>query len=198
MQMVRTWAAVVVAAALTLLLGEGARAQSKLPPRPFEVRIDSFFPYDSDTRSVLGSNFAAFGVGLAVLHKNWFVPVTYDVYADFYNRIRNLESTGRVQAQVWGLGVGARYDLNPNAVDPKFVPYFRVGVGVYTSYVKQDAPDGNTQSNQRTNIGGKFTLGAQHRSGVFAEGGYEYVPHPSIFGNDAALSGWLAGVGYRF
>jgi hypothetical protein len=198
MQMVRTWAVVSAAAALALLLGGGARAQAKLPPKPIEVRVDSVFPYDSDTRSALSSNFPAFGIGLDILKKNWFVPVTYDIYADYYNRIRNTDSTGRVQAKVWGLGIGARYELNPNAVEPKFVPYARVGVGVYSSYVKQDVPAGATQSNQRTSIGGKFTLGVQHRSGVFAEGGYEFVPHPSLFGDDVALSGWVAGAGVRF
>jgi hypothetical protein len=38
----------------------------------------------------------------------------------------------------------------------------------------------------------------QHRSGLFLEGGYEFVPHPSLFGNDVALSSWMLGGGIRF
>jgi len=191
----RTWAAAVAALTLALLLGGEARA---LPPKPFELRIDSFSAYDSDTRHALGSNFPAFGVGLDVMKKNWLLPLTYNIYADYYRRIRDTDTTGRVEAQVWGLGIGARYDFFQNEQSSKLMPYARVGVGVYNSYVKQNTPDGFGQSNQRTSIGGKFALGLQHRSGVFLEGGYEFVPHPSLFGEDAALSGWLIGGGVRF
>ena len=203
MHWARTMAVAMITVALGLTGAGAARAQDtgkkkfSLPERPFHFRVGGFFPYDSDTRKALSTNFPEFGVGIDVYRAQWFLPVTYELYADYFKRTRKTSDLGRYEGEMLAVGLSAKYDLDPKAVNPQYRPYAGVGLGVYSARVEQNRPDLFSQSARRTTLGGKFFLGVEHKSSVFGEVGYVVAPSPSIFGNDVPFSGWQVRLGYR-
>jgi hypothetical protein len=193
---------------VALALGVGQAAQAQAPAqespfptdKPYRIKIGGFIPQDSDTRNALGQNFLSFGLGYDFKKAFFVLPVTFEAYVDYFDRVKNTGTFGRSQGRVLGGGVHARYNLDPEATG--YRPYFGVGLGLYTGYVKQTqfvAGFGTLDANQRrTTLGGKFTLGAETRGALFGEIGYDFLPHPSIFGEDVALSGYQARIGFKF
>jgi len=216
---VATLTTTVIAVALTLTAVGDARAQEPmvtsattakrgfhLPDRPFRFRAGAYLPTDGKAKERLGSNFPSLGLSVDIAKTQWLVPVTLEIYSDFYRRIRKTDDFGRFEAESWSIGLGARYDLAPHEVNPRFNPYAGAGISLSSSYVKQDqylgsasVPGVYIQSSRRTTLGGKFYLGIEHvRTGFFGEVAYEFAPKPSVFGEGVPLSGTHINLGYHF
>lgn len=196
MQFVRTAVAALFATALMTTLTGAARAQSSSIREPFRIKVGGFLPYDTDTKDALGTNFLSLGVGYDLKKTYGFLPTVVEAYFDWYKRPKNTIDFGRVEAFVFGGGLAARFLITEN--DRTYTPYFGAGVGLYSANVSQDTGSGS-DSAQRITVGGKFLIGAElKKHPFFGELEYNFLPHPSIFGSDVALSGYQLRVGYRF
>jgi hypothetical protein len=196
MQFWRTMVAALFAAALVVTLGDAAQAQGDTSRKPWRVKIGAYLPYDSDTEDALGTNFMSFGVGYDLKTVQSFSRTTYEVYVDYFKRAKRTIDFGRVEAHSLGVGLSTRSVLTEKG--GWFTPYAGAGLGIYSSFVGQNDPDGDYDSAKRISIGGKFLLGAELNNGVFGEAEFNFVPHPSVFGSDVSLSGFQLRIGYRF
>lgn len=196
MQFGRLAGSAVLAAGVACALGGSARAQEDFPLKPYRLKVGGFSPRSRNTRDGLGQNFLAFGLGYDFKRSFFILPVTFEAYVDYFDHVKHTSDFGRVQGRVLGGGVTARYNLDPEARD--YRPYFGLGVGLYRSWVKQDDPLGFSANRRRVNLGGKVSLGTDLSQGLFGEVSYDFVPHPSIFGDDVSLSGYQARIGIRF
>lgn len=196
MQFWRTMVAALFAAALVVTLGDAAHAQGGTSQKPFRIRVGEFLPYDSDTEDALGTNFPSFGIGYDLKTVRTFAPTTIEVYADYFKRVKNTRDFGHVEAQSLGVGIATRSILTDKWSG--FTPYAGAGLGIYSSFIGQLDPDGDYDSARRISVGGKFLIGGEIKAGLFIEGEYNFVPHPSIFGSDVAMSGFQLRLGYRF
>lgn len=205
MHLLRTMAGACAVGALALV-GSGAAHAQTAPKGPFLVRIGGYLPSNGDTREALGTNFLAFGVGYNLRRFESFLPTTLEVYADYFSRIKQHSevTTGRVEASTIGVGLLAKYSLDPKHELKGFRPYLGTGVGIYWARAKQDTVISATdlrpisQRTNRTTLGGKILLGAELPSGVFGEAGFTFAPHPSIFGERVNLNGTELRLGYHF
>ncbi len=193
--------AVAGAAGLLWLATSGAAqaqtagAQGPFPNRPYRIKFGGYMPRSSRTRDAIGYSFPSFGLGYDFKRSFFVLPVTFEGYVDYFDRVKNTGNYGRSQARVLGGGVTAKYNLDPESTN--YRPYFGLGVGLYTAYVKQEV-NGGRATQRRTTLGGKLVLGAETRGALFGEIDYNFVPHPSIFGTDVSLSGFQARIGARF
>jgi|GEM_PF-3327691 len=166
--------------------------------KPFAIRIGGFLPYDSDTKNALGTNFLSVGLGYDLKWFDAFLPGKIELYTDYYKRPKNTANFGRVEGTSWGVGLASRFYF----LERGWSPYFGAGIGLYNSFASQQLPSTTGtplyDSARRISIGGKFTIGAELKSGFFGEADYNFLPHPSIFGSDLAMSGWTIRAGYRF
>jgi hypothetical protein len=196
MQFWRTMVAALFAAALVVTLGDAAQAQGDTSNKPWRVKIGQFLPFDSDTEDALGTNFTSFGLGYDLKRVQSFAPTTYEIYVDYFKRAKRTIDFGRVQTDSLGVGLSTR-----SVITDKLgwvTPYAGAGLGVYSSFVGQLDPDGDYDSARRISIGGKFLVGAEFKGGIFLDGEFNFLPHPSIFGSDVSLSGFQLRLGYRF
>jgi hypothetical protein len=185
---------------LTLLWSGAANAQATDSTGPYLLRVGGYLPSNGHTKEALGNSFLSIGAGVNVRKFESFLPTTVEAYADYFNQIKNHgdASLGRVQASVLGVGLLAKYSLDPKHTMTAFHPYAGTGVGVYWAHVNQQTPDGYSQSNNRTTLGGKFLLGAEIAGGLFGEVDYTFAPRPSVFDNKVTLSGTELRLGYHF
>lgn len=199
MQLLRTTAAALAATALVMAVGGSASAQNldEKPDNPIRLKIGAFFPYDGDTRDSLGSNFISFGAGYDLRRASSFRPMVLEAYVDGFQRSRTT-SAARSEATVIGAGLAARFSLYETPPSPWFNPYVGAGLGVYYTRFKAELADGIEGSATRTSVGGKFFLGAEVQKNWFGEAEFNFLPHPSVLGNDQVLSGWQLRLGYRF
>ncbi|MDX1933554.1 MAG: hypothetical protein SFU56_13180 [Capsulimonadales bacterium] len=206
MALLRTMAGACAIGALTLIGSGAVQAQTMGPRGPFLVRIGGYLPSNGNTREALGTNFLSFGIGANLRRFDAFLPTTVEVYADYFNRIKNhREATiGRVEASMVGVGLMAKYSLDPKGELQGFRPYFGTGVGIYWGRVKQETVISETdlrpisQRTNRTTLGGKIALGASLPNGLFGEVDYTFAPHPSIFDERVNLNGTQIRLGYQF
>jgi hypothetical protein len=197
MQLLRTTVAALAVTALVMTLGGSANAQSTKVENPFRVKVGAFFPVDSDTQDALGSNFISFGLGYDFRQVYTFRPTTLGFYADGFHRTRST-SAARSESTVLSLGLESRFALWNEPPSRDFNPYAGAGIGVYYTRFKQELSTGPVQSATRTSVGGKFFIGTEAWGNWLAEAQFDFVPHPSVFGEDQDLNGWQLRLGYRF
>ena len=164
--------------------------------KKFRVKIGGYFPESGRQRDALGRNFVSFGLGYDLGKTSTTVPVVYEIYADYLRRSKTSGDFGRTGLGAFGVGLAARYFFTD--ANQMYKPYAGAGVGIYSIHLKQDLPTGAFSNKREIGLGGKFLLGTEMNNGIFGELEYNFLPRPSIFGNDINLNGLQLRLGYRF
>lgn len=189
------------AVALTLftgaLLGSAAQAQDSVVPaqKKWRIKVGGYLPEAEQQQRALGQYFLAFGLGYDLGKTTTTAPLIYEVYFDILDRAKN-SNFGRTQFQNYGLGLAGRYLFTD--ANQTYRPYAGAGVGLYYTRLKQDRQNGDFSNRSRTSIGGKFLVGVEHKSGLFGDLEYNFLPRPKVFGQKINLDGFQLRLGYRF
>jgi hypothetical protein len=203
------WISGVLVAGLLAGLTTSANAQGTAPggamkvDKPFSVKIGGLFFSNSDTKDALGNSTLSLGVGYDFLKTASENPLIVQGYIDYFLPKDGTVTLGGISQEtklenMFGVGVSARYQLVRATDTASFFPYAGIGLGVYSSRVKQNTSGGEqtptSTSDTKTGLGGKLFLGAELKQGFIGELEYNWIPS----NGPVKPSGFGARIGYRF
>jgi hypothetical protein len=187
-------------------LATGANAQTPSTTtkvsKPFSVKLGSLVYTKSSTKDAIGDNPVFFGVGYDFLKTASDHPVIVQGFFDFYLPKERTVTTGSISTKtklesMFGVGVTARYQLIKTTETSRSFPYVGLGLGFYSSKVKQTIEEPeflDSSSKTKGGLGGKIFVGGNLRDGYIGEVEYNWLPS----NGPVNLSGLAVRVGYKF